>query len=1137
MMPCKLSTTLVLLLAIWRPGRACKASFSQDHYIVKVPMDLHEGQFIVKVPFESCQRSNVQLLSSDPHFKVLQDGSVRVAKSFTLHKHRHQLALRAKHHATGDEWKAVVELHVSKHEHAHPQHKEVVLSSGDPHFAVGADGSVRCARPLLLDGLHYSFVVKAVSHLAHREWQTLITLAVRTHDEDTHGKHLFKDCKHRFESEFYSVAVPPELPKGAFLLNVLFERCGKGHDEFEFSTSDARFTARPDGSLHAASPLRLAQRTVPLAVAARHRHSHQQWLVFVSLFVAKPTVRRVAVPLHGGHQQQQQNHRHHLEHEQWHHKVDWSPVGDLEPAVTCHWPELTAKWPGKLDAFKWPAGIVIIPEHEKGPFPRPILIVKSDKHGGEHKLHYSLTGAGADQHPAGLFSVEGATGVISVNKPLDHELRAVYKLKLRLTDAHDHELEVAATITVLVVDLNEEPPVFAEKEFHGSVLEESKPGTFVLKLSASDKDDWRTLNGRVTYRIVEQEPKSPAPAFSVHEHTGVVSVASERLDREAVDKYRLVVKALDSDGLPCALYSLATVVITVADINDHPPVITGFQVLGPIRENKENETVAIVAIEDADEQFSDNWRVKCSLVSGNEDGHFGVITDPKTNKAHIYLRKPIEHDVKKVAALKLAVKNIAPLVVFYPLHDGGHLDGGSFYPYHRLHDQHQQQHPYLHHHQHRSALGHLAATHLPKDDALVAVRDGTSFGHHQLHQQHGGHLAPCSSSYDGCHHLHHLHHDHHRSPPSRGVVTTGLHGSPLGGALHTYPGGHVAHGGGEGLAAYGVAVVSNTIAIPLYRDSKAADAKLVVYKAEGLKAGSLIASFQPKHLCGHHVVKHEKMYDPAKLLTIDATGDITLLRELDRESPYIKNDVYTAIFLAIDDAAHPCTATATVLLHVADVNDNAPTLRQLDDVVCKKSAWNSVLVKAHDADLDPHAGPFTFKLLPPHAGAHGGAHGDGHAMWQLKQKDDHTAALTLLHGHAPTDVYKVSVHVSDHKGLGETHHLHVTVCDCGSERMCHPYTEYGLSAGALAAIICSLLLVPLALVAALLICKCKKKKHQSVCQKAIHVEECSLGTVRPYNKDGGEEQQPMAMRCPPVSCSGEDAGTKPAGTVLVHQDC
>ncbi|CAN0108308.1 unnamed protein product [Lampetra fluviatilis] len=700
MMPCTLSTTLVLLLAIWRPGRACKASFSQDHYIVKVPMDLHEGQFIVKVPFESCQRSNVQLLSSDPHFKVLEDGSVRVAKSFTLHKHRHQLALRAKHHATGDEWKAVVELHVSKHEHAHPQkedcmmrfhqheytvpvhkeikvgdlithvkferclqHKEVVLSSGDPHFAVGADGSVRCARPLLLDGLHYSFVVKAVSHLAHREWQTLITLAVRTHDEDTHGKHPFKDCKHRFESEFYSVAVPPELPKGAFLLNVLFERCGKGHDEFEFSTSDARFTARPDGSLHAASPLRLAKRTVPLAVAARHRHSHQQWVVFVSLFVAKPTVRRVAAPLHGGHQQQQ-NHRHHLEHEQWHHKVDWSPVGDLEPAVTCHWPDLTAKWPGKLDAFKWPAGIVIIPEHEKGPFPRPILIVKSDKHGGEHKLHYSLTGAGADQHPAGLFSVEGATGVISVNKPLDHELRAVYKLKLRLTDAHDHELEVAATITVLVVDLNEEPPVFAEKEFHGSVLEESKPGgrgnepgagegaeqkarphdaarllkrrhtvrapcrdvtgpawqgarvplprrppgdaarprtpplasagTFVLKLSASDKDDWRTLNGRVTYRIVEQEPKSPAPAFSVHEHTGVVSVASERLDREAsprhrrllrtktnvfnaVDKYRLVVKALDSDGLPCALYSLATVVITVADINDHPPVITGFQ--------------------------------------------------------------------------------------------------------------------------------------------------------------------------------------------------------------------------------------------------------------------------------------------------------------------------------------------------------------------------------------------------------------------------------------------------------------------------------------------------------------------------------------------------------------------------------
>lgn len=57
--------------------------------------------------------------------------------------------------------------------------------------------------------------------------------------------------------------------------------------------------------------------------------------------------------------------------------------------------------------------------------------------------------------------------------------------------------------------------------------------------------------------------------------------------------------------------------------------------------------------------------------------------------------------------------------------------------------------------------------------------------------------------------------------------------------------------------------------------------------------------------------RYSKLSDPANWLRIDPnTGRITTIAVLDRESPFVKNSLYNATFLASDDGERQFTAVA-----------------------------------------------------------------------------------------------------------------------------------------------------------------------------------------------------------------------------------
>ncbi|PNI91007.1 CDH1 isoform 11, partial [Pan troglodytes] len=73
----------------------------------------------------------------------------------------------------------------------------------------------------------------------------------------------------------------------------------------------------------------------------------------------------------------------------------------------------------------WVIPPISCPENEKGPFPKNLVQIKSNKD-KEGKVFYSITGQGADTPPVGVFIIERETGWLKVTEPLDRERIATY---------------------------------------------------------------------------------------------------------------------------------------------------------------------------------------------------------------------------------------------------------------------------------------------------------------------------------------------------------------------------------------------------------------------------------------------------------------------------------------------------------------------------------------------------------------------------------------------------------------------------------------------------------------------------------------------------------------------------------------
>ncbi|KAJ8258917.1 hypothetical protein COCON_G00179290 [Conger conger] len=790
-------------------------------------------------------------------------------------------------------------------------------------------------------------------------------------------------CRPGFSESFYSVFVSRDILQGQSSLKdttgssgrVVFEECRDG-EAVEFGSHDPSFSVRTEGSS------RKEQGEFP--GSGRRAPDTPVWENTLKLALVEHTPSPPVTQTTG--------------------KEGDSTEPKPQPSIIKFpWKQQQSPSVPRRQKRDWVIPPINVPENSRGPFPQMLVRIRSDQD-RDIQIRYSITGAGADQPPTEVYNIDPVAGKMFVTKPLDREERSSYHLRAHAVDMNGNKVENPIDLYIYVIDMNDNRPEFRKQVYNGSVDEGSKPGSYVMKVTANDADDDTTANGMVRYRILSQSPRSAIPnMFTINSETGDIVTVAPGLDRERVSQYTIIVQATDMEGnLNFGLSNTATALIAVTDINDHPPEMTSRTFSGEVLENREDLPVANLTVIDLDQPHTQNWNAVYRIIGGDPSGHFTVRTDPVTNNGVVTVVKPVDYEMNRAFMLNVVVSNQASLA-------------------------------------------------------------------------------------------------------------SGIPSSPLSTAGVTIS----------------VVDVNEPPVFP-------SNPKVIRFE-EGVPAGTTLTTFSandPDRL-RHQTVRYSKMSDPADWLRINNTnGQIVTMAVLDRESIYVKNNVYEATFLAVDTGSPVASGTGTLQIHLLDVNDNAPELQPREAQMCERRRSKGINVTASDADAEPNVGPFVFELPTFPLSVR--------RNWTISRLDGYYAQLRLRISRLETGVYEVPVIVTDsgNPPLSNRSVIRVKVCPCDENGDCssvEAVAAAGLGTGAIVAILICIIIL-LILVLLFVMWMKRKEKERQTKQLLIDPEDDVRDNILKYDEEGGgEEDQDYDLSQLQQPESLDHIITKPTGVRRVDE--
>uniref|UniRef100_A0A8D0BYX9 Cadherin domain-containing protein n=1 Tax=Salvator merianae TaxID=96440 RepID=A0A8D0BYX9_SALMN len=412
-------------------------------------------------------------------------------------------------------------------------------------------------------------------------------------------------------------SVPSELETGTLIGRVNVEQCLRTADLIQ--SNDPDFLVLEDGSLYTANAISLSSEKKTFTILLKASKEHQKKTIHVTLLPhPKKTHRNGETILRRS-------------------KRRWAPV---------------------------PTTIM---ENSLGPFPMQIQQLSSDT-AQYYNITYSISGPGVDKPPLNYFYIERETGNLFSTCPIDREEYPEFQIICYARTLDGYTPEVPLVHIIRIEDDNDNPPIFNPETVTFCISENSRIGTFIGQVTATDRDEPGTQHTKLKYRIVNIDPIvfRGANLFTINPDTGAITLATPSLDRENVDRFTVLVEARDMGGQPFGLCNTGTVIIQVDDANDHAPMLGSFTEVfyeAYVSENTVGVKVTDIGIIDKDQRGTPGWHATFNIIKGNEDGAFKIETNKDTNTGTICIEKGLDYEKTKERRLEIVVNNEAPYLL------------------------------------------------------------------------------------------------------------------------------------------------------------------------------------------------------------------------------------------------------------------------------------------------------------------------------------------------------------------------------------------------------------------------------------------------------------------------------------------
>uniref|UniRef100_A0A673AST3 Cadherin, EGF LAG seven-pass G-type receptor 3 n=1 Tax=Sphaeramia orbicularis TaxID=375764 RepID=A0A673AST3_9TELE len=274
---------------------------------------------------------------------------------------------------------------------------------------------------------------------------------------------------------------------------------------------------------------------------------------------------------------------------------------------------------------------------ESAPIGSSILHIQAiDTDSGDNaRLEYRLTGTSSDTP----FVINSATGWVTVKSTLDREAVEHYFFGVEARDYGMPPLSATASVTITVMDVNDNRPEFLQKEYYARLNEDAAVGTSVVTVTAVDRD----VNSAVTYQITGGNTRNRF-AISTAGSAGLLSLALP-LDYKQERRYVLTVTASDR-----TLHDTCQVHINITDANTHRPVFQSAHYSISVNEDRPPGSTVVV-ISATDDDVGENARITYYL----EDNIPQFRIDPATGA--ITLQAELDYEDQMTYTLAITAKD------------------------------------------------------------------------------------------------------------------------------------------------------------------------------------------------------------------------------------------------------------------------------------------------------------------------------------------------------------------------------------------------------------------------------------------------------------------------------------------------